>query len=177
VALSSPRGWLAAVADTIERLARIAGMLGSAHEGERATAAEMASAMLKAMGLTWSEVIRRGLGAATCRQADQAHAPANETQAPSSDQGYSESGGHRARRDECGARGRHARTRERNGVPAWKWVDGLLKQEERLSDWDRQFLHCLRDLGKAARKDLALTTAQWSCVEAIAETIGWRARG
>jgi hypothetical protein len=33
------------VADEVERLARIAGMLGSAHEGERATAAQMASAM------------------------------------------------------------------------------------------------------------------------------------
>jgi len=60
------------VADAIERLARIAGMLGSEHEGERATAARMASAMLKAMGLTWSEVIRRGLGAATSRQVHQA---------------------------------------------------------------------------------------------------------
>ena len=159
--------------DAIERFARIAGMLGSAHEGERATAAQMASAILKATGLTWAEVINRGLSATTCRQADQAHAPGSETQAPGSDQGYSESGSHQARRDAWGARG-HARTRERNGVPAWKWVDGLLKQEARLSDWDRKFLHCLRDLGKSARKDLALTTAQWSCVEAIAETIGWR---
>ena len=52
-----------------------------------------------------------------------------------------------------------------------------MKQEWRLSDWDRQFLHCLRDLGKTTSKDLALTTAQWSCVEAIAETIGWRPKG
>jgi hypothetical protein len=163
------------VADTatVERLARIAGMLGSAHEGERATAAQMATAILKTMGLTWAEVISRGLGSTTSRDAHQSQAPPNETQAPSSDQGYSESGGHQARRDDCGARG-HARTRQRNGVPAWKWVDGLLKQEGRLSDWDRQFLQCLRDLGKTARKDLALTMTQWSCVEAIAETIGWR---
>jgi hypothetical protein len=57
------------MADDIEKLARIAGMLGSAHEGERATAAQMASAMLKAMGLTWTEVINRGLGTGTCSQA------------------------------------------------------------------------------------------------------------
>jgi hypothetical protein len=167
------------VADTVtvERLARIAGMLGSAHEGERATAAQIATAMLKAMGLTWSEVINRGLGAATSRQAHQGHAPANETQAPSSDQGYSESWGHQARRDDRGVRERRARTRERNGVPAWKWVDELLKHEGRLSGWDRQFLVCLRDLGERARKDLALTTAQWGCVESIAERIGWRPKG
>jgi len=62
-------------------------------------------------------------------------------------------------------------------VPAWKWLDELLKREGRLSGWDRQFLQCLRGLGKRARKDLALTPAQWSCVESIAETIGWRPKG
>ena len=162
---------------TVERLARIAGMLGSEHEGERATAAQIASDMLKAMGLTWSEVIRRGLSAATSRQAHEGQAPANETQAPSSNRGYSGSRGHQARRDDRGARERRARTGERNGVPAWKWVDELLKREERLSGWDRQFLQCLRGLGKRVRKDLALTTAQWWCVESIAEKIGWRPKG
>ena len=162
---------------TVERLARIAGMLGSEHEGERATAAQIASDMLKAMGLTWSEVINRGLGAATSRQAHQGHAPANETQAPSSNRGYSESWGHQARRDDRGARERRARTGERNGVPAWKWVDELSKHEGRLGGWDRQFLQCLRGLGKRAPKDLVLTTAQWGCVESIAERIGWRPKG
>ena len=165
------------MADAIEKLARIAGMLGSEHEGERATAAQMASDMLKAMGLTWSEVIRRGLSAATSRQAHEGQAPANETQAPSSNRGYSGSWAHQARRDDRDARQRRARTQERNGVPAWKWVDELLKHEERLSGWDRQFLQCLRGLGKGARKDLALTTAQWACVESIAERIGWRPKG
>jgi hypothetical protein len=133
--------------------------------------------MLKAMGLTWAEVISRGLGAATSRDARQGHASANETQSPSSDQGYSGSWGYQARRDEWDARKFRVRTRERKGVPAWKWVDGLLKQAGRLSSWDRQFLQCLRGLGKRARKDLTLTTAQWSCVESIAERIGWRPKG
>jgi hypothetical protein len=44
VVLSFPSHGGPLVADVIERLARIAGMLGSAHEGERATAAQMASA-------------------------------------------------------------------------------------------------------------------------------------
>jgi hypothetical protein len=148
-------------------------MLGSAHEGERAAAAQMASAMLRAMGLTWTEVITRGVGAA---RAHQDHAPANETQAPGSDQGYSEFSRHQARRDDRGARDWRARTQERKGVPAWKWVDGLLKHEGRLSDWDRQFLQCLRGLGGAC-KNLTLTTAQWSCVESIADSIGWRPKG
>jgi hypothetical protein len=151
-------------------------MLGSAHEGERATAALMASAILKTMGLTWAEVISRGLGAATSQQADQAHAAPNESQAASSDQDFSESWAHQAR-DGSSARKWRVRTRERNGVPAWKWVDELLKREGRLSDWDRQFLQCLRGLGKRARKDLALTTAQWGCVQSIAESIGWCPKG
>jgi hypothetical protein len=163
------------VADAIEKLARISGMLGSAHEGERANAAQMASAMLKAMDLTWSEVINRALGAATSRQAHEAHAPANETQAPSSDWGYSESWGHQARHDDRGER--RARTGKRNGMPAWKWVDELLKHEGRLSGWDRQFLLCLRGLAETARKNLVLTTAQWGCLESIAERIGWRPKG
>jgi len=161
------------VADAIERLARIAGMLGSAHEGERATAAQMASVMLKEMGLTWGEVITRGLGAAISRQAHQGPAPAHERQAASADRGYSETRGHQARRDDRGAREWRARTRERNGVPAWKWVNELSKHQACLSDWDRQFLLCLRGLGK----NLVLTTAQWGCVESIAERIGWRPRG
>src|SRR5262245_60104554 len=75
VVLLSPSFDRPVVADDIERLARIAGMLGSAHEDERATAVQMASAMLKTMGLTWTEVINRGLGASTfgvgpCRRAE-----------------------------------------------------------------------------------------------------------
>ena len=172
--LLSPSYGRPVVADDIERLARIAGMLGSAHEGERATAAQMASAMLKAMGLTWTEVINRGLGAGTCSQAHQGQAPPNDTQSPTSDQGYSGSWGHQARRDDSGARERRARTREHSGVPARKWVHELLKQEGRLSSWERQFLQCLQALSKCTRADLALTTAQWRCLESIAKKIGWR---
>jgi hypothetical protein len=160
-----------------EKIARVCELLTSPHEGERATAAQMASTMLKALGLTWTEVIYRGLGAATSRQAHQGHVRPNETQAPSSDQDYSKSWGRQAGRDGWGARKRRARTRERNGVPAWKWVDELSKHEGRLSGWDRQFLQCLRGLGERDPKDLALTAAQWWCLESIAERIGWRPKG
>lgn len=40
-----------------DRLAKIAGMLGSAHEGERAAAALKATELLQSLGLTWPEVI------------------------------------------------------------------------------------------------------------------------
>jgi hypothetical protein len=62
-------------------------------------------------------------------------------------------------------------------VPTRKWVHELLKQEGRLSSWDRQFLLCLQEMGKCTRADLPLTTPQWQCVESIAEKIGWRPKG
>jgi hypothetical protein len=40
-----------------EKLARVLGMLGSAHDGERASAAALADKLIRAQGLTWSEII------------------------------------------------------------------------------------------------------------------------
>jgi hypothetical protein len=40
-----------------DRLAKILGMLGSAHAGERAAAAAKADALVKAAGATWRDVI------------------------------------------------------------------------------------------------------------------------
>jgi hypothetical protein len=40
-----------------ERLAKIAGMLGSAHDGERAAAALKATKLLSGLGLNWPELI------------------------------------------------------------------------------------------------------------------------
>jgi hypothetical protein len=43
--------------DDVERLAKPCGMFGSDHVGERATAAQMANKLVRARGLTWSDVI------------------------------------------------------------------------------------------------------------------------
>jgi hypothetical protein len=40
-----------------DRLRKLCGMLGSEHDGERATAAAKADALLRAAGLTWADVI------------------------------------------------------------------------------------------------------------------------
>jgi hypothetical protein len=40
-----------------DRLRKLCGMLGSQHDGERATAAAKADALLRAAGLTWADVI------------------------------------------------------------------------------------------------------------------------
>jgi hypothetical protein len=42
---------------TADRLAKICGLLGSAHDGERASAALKADALVRAAGLTWADVI------------------------------------------------------------------------------------------------------------------------
>jgi hypothetical protein len=45
--------------DSVRRLAAIAGMLGSEHEGERANAARLATLELRRLGLTWAQVVER----------------------------------------------------------------------------------------------------------------------
>jgi hypothetical protein len=43
---------------TAERLAKLCGLFGSEHVGERAAAAAKADKLVRAQGLTWSQVIR-----------------------------------------------------------------------------------------------------------------------
>jgi hypothetical protein len=40
-----------------DRLAKLCGMFGSVHDGERATAAAKAGALVRSLGLTWRDVI------------------------------------------------------------------------------------------------------------------------
>jgi hypothetical protein len=47
-------------ADKLKKLTKVLGMLGSAHDGERASAAQRASEILKELGLTWDEVVAPG---------------------------------------------------------------------------------------------------------------------
>jgi hypothetical protein len=41
----------------VDKLTKILGLLGSAHDGERASAAAKADALVRAAGLTWADVI------------------------------------------------------------------------------------------------------------------------
>lgn len=45
--------------ETLRRLVKVLGMLGSDHDGERAAAALQASRLLRDRGLTWEEVLAR----------------------------------------------------------------------------------------------------------------------
>ncbi|MDT8262414.1 hypothetical protein RQ832_04075 [Roseomonas sp. DSM 102946] len=49
-------------------IAKLAGMLGSDHEGERATAAALATRHLQAAGVTWAAVIEAGLAHLACSE-------------------------------------------------------------------------------------------------------------
>jgi hypothetical protein len=42
---------------TADKLTKLLGMLGSAHDGERASAAALADKLVRSQGLTWPEVI------------------------------------------------------------------------------------------------------------------------
>jgi hypothetical protein len=43
--------------DTLERLVKLLGMLGSAHDGERAAAGLKAHELVRRHGLTWSDIL------------------------------------------------------------------------------------------------------------------------
>lgn len=45
-------------AATAERLAKLCGMFGSAHDGERSSAAALADKLVRSLGLTWQDIIR-----------------------------------------------------------------------------------------------------------------------
>ena len=46
-------------ASSAQRLVRLLGMLGSAHDGEAANAGRMADRLIREHGLTWSQIIAR----------------------------------------------------------------------------------------------------------------------
>ena len=50
-------------AATTDRLAKLAGMLSSAHEGERSNAAALATKLLHGANLTWDALVRAGAAA------------------------------------------------------------------------------------------------------------------
>jgi len=45
-------------AATAERLAKLCGMFGSHHDGERSSAAALADKLVRSLGLTWQDIIR-----------------------------------------------------------------------------------------------------------------------
>lgn len=55
---------MSSIAGPHRKLALLLGMLGSEHDGERATAARMASEEVKRLGLTWLQVAERAVGVA-----------------------------------------------------------------------------------------------------------------
>ena len=53
----------------IDRLTKLLGMLGSAHDGERAVAAAEADELVRSRGLTWSDVVARPQSASASSEA------------------------------------------------------------------------------------------------------------
>ena len=59
----------------IQKLARICGLLGSSHHGERAVAAVKASEILRANSLTWDEFVLKAFKAQTTKEEQPKRAP------------------------------------------------------------------------------------------------------
>lgn len=132
------------------RLAALAGMLGSDHEGERANAARLATLELRRLGLNWAELIARAFRVL--------EKPIRE-----------ESSHYRDERRERATPGR--RTSHKDGVNLWEFVRQASLQRQDLSDWDISFLNTFLVIGPKC----AATEAQWTQVKRIAAKLAMAA--
>lgn len=135
----------------IRRLINLAGMLGSDHDGERASAARMATLELRRLGLTWAELIIKAFSAlaAPLRQ-DDPYQDGWEPQRPE------------RRRYSPGRRTGH-----KEGISLWEFVRHASLQRQHLSAWDISFLNTFLAIGPKC----TATEAQWMQVRRIADKL------
>jgi hypothetical protein len=114
------------------KLTKLLGMLGSAHDGERAAAGKLASDLIRHAGLSWAEVLDGGADGALALDACRQLLAENE-----------------ALRDELDRL--RAVTRPRPPQPYsmnndWRDnVDNLLLWRDRLNGWEQEFLEGLSE--------------------------------
>jgi hypothetical protein len=137
----------------VVRLSRLAGMLGSNAEGERASAARLATLQLQRMGLTWAELILRAFRSAPEPEPKpKAEDPYRYSWEPPQDREYTQS----------------RRTSIKDGLPLWKFVAFASARMDRLSSWDRNFVSTFLHFGPRC----SASEAQWAQVFRICKTLG-----
>ncbi len=151
-----------------EKLARLCEMLGSSCEQERATAARMATAMLRGAGVTWTEVVEEAFGVA---RPSQAHHPAPGAHYAGAADGGGHTRGDFARKSKSRAGRPPGRTNRRHDTYAERWLEVLLEYRSRLTPWEVQFLEVLASNGRRGR-EIWLTERQWLLIESLAERLG-----
>jgi hypothetical protein len=140
--------------DAIKRLAAIAGMLGSEHDGERANAARLASLELKRLGVTWRQVIERAFTLVK---------PAPGYRREEASQPFWQGGNQR----------QYSRpapyATEKNGVALWDVITMADENRELLNDWECKFIDSFLNVGRGK----GASPNQWVIIEQIAAKIGF----
>jgi hypothetical protein len=154
-----------------ERLADLAGMLGSDHDGERATAAHMATVQLKSMGLTWRELVGRAQHPATKvgGSTGPAHNPYNpfnwgppprpERPPPQQPQWGN------AWRAQTPPKQRWAK---RHGIKLWDLARYAMTRLDDLTEWETNFIRAKEAIGAKVTG----TEAEWRVLCQIAAKLG-----
>lgn len=141
----------------MRRLAAIAGMLGSEHEGERANAARLATLELRRLGLTWAQVVERAFS----------YRPQEAWEAPRASQAQY------GRAEAAWSQGRRQYSR---GVPYTAEMDGLRvidviaaadANREALNAWECKFVDSFLHSGRQEA-----SANQWVILQQIAAKLG-----
>ncbi len=141
--------------DAIKRLAAIAGMLGSEHDGERANAARLASLELKRLGVSWRQVIERAFTLVRPAPGYRAHNEQPSSQAWSNQQRqYSRPTPY---------------VTEKGGVQLWDVITMADENRELLNDWECKFVDSFLNVGRGK----GASPNQWVIIEQIAAKIGF----
>lgn len=132
------------------RLAAIAGMLGSAHDGERANAARLATIELQRLGLTWYELVMRAFRAVVPAPAAPVYQEGWEPQRP------------QPRQYTAGQR-----WAKREGIQLYEFLRFAELHQLRLNSWEQRFVQSLLGIGPK----VAATASQWNIIFMMADKL------
>lgn len=126
-------------------------MLGSDHDGERATAARLATLELRRLGLTWAELIGKAFQAPKEAPREE---PADWRRAYQRPPGRSYTAGRRSH--------------TQGGLDLWDFVRYADSRRDQLGTWDKAFIDTFINIGAKC----TATDGQWRQVFRIAEQLG-----
>lgn len=143
----------------MRRLAAIAGMLGSEHEGERANAARLATLELRRLGLTWAQVMERAFSYRPAQQEFWEAPRASQTQHGRAEAAWSQ------------GRRQYSRgvpyTAEMDGVTVRDIIEAADENRDRLNAWECKFVDSFVHSGRQEA-----SANQWVILQQIAQKLG-----
>jgi hypothetical protein len=155
-----------------EKLAAIAGMLGSEHDGERAAAARIATAELQALGLTWRDLVERAQRSTT--KVGGAYTDPFQWRTSPQQNSYQNGAWQNAdwaQRANAQAYNRtppKPRTNTHRGIKLWDLVRYALARTEDLTAFETKFIEAKHAIGSRVNA----TEAEWRVLIQIAVKLG-----